>query len=114
MNPFIIALLLSFAANAMVAWGWLSARDKATTAIEQRDTARAAANACSDATDDLRTLADSRKKEADKARTSAAAQAKTHDQRADYTLGLRPKVPGDTCASMQALGDEWLQGGAQK
>ena len=52
--------------------------------------------------------------EADKARADAAGKAKNHDQRADYTLGLRPKVPGDMCASMQALGDEWLQGRAQK
>ena len=114
MNPILAALLISLAANALLGWQWLSARDDAATAIVQRDDARAAASACSDATDDLRTLADQRKKEADKARAAAAGKAKTHDQRADYTLGLRPKVPGDMCASMQALGDEWLQGRAQK
>ena len=114
MNPILAALLLSLAANALLGWQWLSARDDAATAIVQRDDARADASACSDATDDLRTLADARKKEADKARAAAAGKAKTHDQRADYTLGLRPKVPGDMCASMQALGDEWLQGRAQK
>lgn len=110
MNPILIALLLSVAANGLLGWQWLSARDRATVAVVQRDDARADATACSDATDDLRTLADARKKEADKARLAAAGQAKPHEQRADYTLGLRPKLPNDMCASMQSLGDEWLQG----
>ena len=77
------------------------------------DDVRADARACSDATEDLRTLADKRKAEADKARAAAAGKAATHEKRADYTLGLRPKNPADMCASMQALGDEWLQGRAK-
>ena len=113
-NPVFVALALSLAANGLLGWQWLGARDRATVAVTQRDDARADATACSDATDDLRTLADARKKEADKARAVAAGQVKTHDQRADYTLGLRPKNPADMCASMQALGDDWLQGRVQK
>ena len=54
-----------------------------------------------------------RKAEADKARAAAAGKAATHEKRADYTLGLRPQNPADMCASMQALGDKWLQGRAQ-
>lgn len=72
------------------------------------------ASACSDATEDLRQLADKRKAAAAPARAAAASTAQGLQQRADYTLGLQPKVPGDMCASMQALGDEWLKGRAVK
>ena len=68
-NPVLLALALSLAANGVLGWAWLGQRDDTTAAISQR---------------------------------------------ADRTLGLQPKVPGDMCASMQALGDEWLQGRAQK
>ena len=65
------------------------------------------------ATTALRTLADKRKAEADKARAAAGGKAATHEKRADYTLGLRPKNPADMCGSMQALGDEWLKARAK-
>ena len=35
------------------------------------------------------------------------------NRRADATLASAPTVPGDMCASMQALGDQWLQGRLQ-
>lgn len=113
MNPILIALAISLAANGLLGISWLHARDRAAVVSTQLDDVRADARACSDATDDLRTLADKRKAEADKARAAAAGKAATHEKRADYTLGLRPKNPGDMCASMQALGDEWLQGRAK-
>ncbi len=72
-------------------------------------TRRADASACSDPIEDLHELADKRKAAAASARAAAAATAQGLQQRADYTLGLQPKVAGDMCASMQALGDEWLQ-----
>lgn len=106
-------LAISMIVNAALGVGYLGQRDKSTAVTEQRDAARSQATACSDATDDLRTLADKRKKEADSARAAAAATAKTHNQRADYTLGLQPKDPANSCASMQALADDWIKGRAK-
>ena len=111
----ILAALLATSVLANVGLGraWLAARDGAATAIGQRDTARADASACSDATDDLRDLADRRKAEAASARVAAASAASALNRRADATLASAPTVPGDMCASMQALGDQWLQGRLQ-
>ena len=109
-----IVLSISLAANVFVGRAYLATRDAATTAEHQRDQARSDATACSDATQDLRELADERAKAAAPARAAAASVAQGLQARADYTLRLRPKDPADMCASMQALGDEWLQGRAQK
>lgn len=116
-SPMLVALAISMAANGLLGWAWLGARDSAATARAelrdmqgQRDGAREAASTCSDAVDDLRTLADKRSRDAAPARAAAASVARGHERRADYTLGIKPRVQGDACASMQALGDEWLQG----
>ena len=120
MNPILLALGISLAANGLLGWAYLGQRDKTTAARgevtamqQQRDGAREAASACSDAVDDLRTLADRRLAAAEPARAAAASTARNLQQRADYTLGLKPRIPTDACASMQALGDEWLQGRAK-
>ena len=107
------ALALSVAGNAALGRAWLSVRDDLATAIVQRDQARTDASACSDATDDLRALADKRSAEAAPARAAAAALARTPTRRADATLASAPAVPGDMCASLQALGDDWLQARAK-
>lgn len=116
MNPLVLALLVSLAANGALGWAYLGQRDKAAIAkaeardmLGQRDGARQAASACSDAVDDLRDLAAQRAAEAVKARQAATAAARPLERRADYTLGLQPKDPLNQCGSMQALGDEWLQ-----
>lgn len=114
MNPLIVALAISVAANGVLGWAYLGQRDDTTAAQGERDQARADASACSDATEDLRELAGKRSAAAAPARAAAAATAQGLQQRADYTLSLQPKVPGDMCASMQALGDGWLQGRQQK
>lgn len=113
-NPLLVALAISVAVNAALGWAYLGQRDETTEAAGQRDQARADATACSDAVQDLRELAEKRKAAAAPARADAASTAQGLQQRADYTLGLQPKVPGDMCASMQALGDEWLQGRGRK
>lgn len=113
-NPLIVVLGISLATNAALGWAYLGQRDETTAAAGQRDQARADAAACSDAAQDLRDLADKRKAAAAPARAAAASTAQGLQQRADYTLGLQPKVPGDMCASMQALGDDWLKGRAGK
>lgn len=108
-----LALTLSVAGNVAVGRAWLSVRDDLATAIVQRDTARTDAAACSDATDDLRALADKRQIAAAPARAAAATVARTLTKRADATLASAPAVPGDMFASMQALGDDWLQSRAK-
>lgn len=117
MQPLLIALALSLAGNAALGWSYLQHRDKAAaslaTATTQRDQARADATACSDATEALQDLARLRNQAAAPARAAAATTARTHQQRADHTLSLQPSKPADLCASMQAMGDEWLQGRAR-
>lgn len=105
-----LALLASLAANGLLGWGYLGQRDKATTTTAQRDDARGDASACSDATDDLRALANRRHAAAAPARAAATTTAQALNQRADHTLTRQPADPTDSCASLQALGDEWLQG----
>ncbi|MBV7427265.1 MULTISPECIES: hypothetical protein [unclassified Acidovorax] len=114
LSPTLLALGISLAVNAGLSWAYLGQRDETTAAAGQRDQARADATACSDAVDDLRELASNRNAAAAPARAAASAAAQGLNARADYTLGLQPKVPGDMCASMQALGDEWLQGRGRK
>ena len=111
----ILAVLLAASVLANIGLGraWLAARDGAATAITQRDGARQAASACSDATDDLRTLADQRAIEAQAARAEAAAQARTHQQKADAILATPPAAPGDDCQSAQVRVADWLKGRAQ-
>ena len=104
------ALVASLAANAALGWSWLGQRDAATAARLQRDQARGDASACSDAVEDLRELADKRGQAATAARRAAASAAQDLAARADHTLRQAPSNPADTCASMQTLGDEWLQG----
>lgn len=117
----VLALLASLLSNLLLARAYLGQRDAATAArasvgemTQQRDGARDLAAACSDAVDDLRELADRRKKDGEAARASAAALARKHEQRADEILAAPPAVPGDACASAQHRVDSWLQGRAQK
>ncbi len=119
-NPMIVALGISVAANAALGWAYLGQRDETTearTALRdmegQRDGARQAASACSDSVDDLRELADKRAREAAPARAAAASAAQRHDQRADLILSTPAPVPGDECASAQARVDDWLKGRAK-
>lgn len=113
----VLVLLASLLGNVLLTRAYLGQRDAATAArasvgemTQQRDGARDLAAACSDAVDDLRELADRRKKEGEAARTSAAAQARKHEQRADEILAAPPAVPGDACTSAQHRVDSWLQG----
>lgn len=117
----VLALLASLAANVLLGWAYLGQRDDATQARadlgameQQRDSARQAASACSDAVDDLRTLADQRASEAKAARTEAAAKAKSHHQKADAILATPPAMPGDDCQSAQVRVADWLSERRQK
>ena len=117
MNPVLIALAISVAANAALGWAYLGQRDDTTTARSelrdmqgQRDGARQVASECSDSVDDLRELADKRARDAVLARAAAASAAQGRNQRADQILAMPAPVPGDACASAQARVDDWLKG----
>lgn len=119
--PALVAVLVASAVgNALLGWAWLYARDDAATARtelasmqEQRDGALKGAQACSDATEALGAVAAQRATEAAPARAAAVGQAAALNARADYTLATAPAAPGDSCASLQALGRDWLMGRAK-
>ncbi len=113
MQALLVSLGLSVAGNAALGWAWLGAREKAATVVLQRDDARAVASACSDATDDLRDLADKRATEAKKAQAVARAVATGRQQTAHTILSTPAAVPGDACASAQVRVDAWLRGRVQ-
>lgn len=119
-SPIMWAAGLSLALNAALGWAYLGQRDKTTkaesavTAMEQqRDGAREAASACSDAVEDLRTVADKRAAEAKAARAEAAAKARGHNKKADSILATPAAVPGDDCRSAQVRVSDWLKGRAK-
>ena len=110
-----LALLLSLLGHICQARVYLKMRDALTSASaeiknkgKELEGAQAMAFACSDATEDLRELADKRKREAVGAREQAEAVAKEHGKRADAILATPDPVPGDACASAQLLVDGWL------
>lgn len=114
-NPMIVALAISVAANAALGWAYLGQRDDTATAQAdlrdmevQRNGIRQVASECSASVDDLRKLAERRYVVAAPARAAAASVAQGHNQRADVILST--PVPGDVCASAQARVDEWLKG----
>ena len=109
----LVALGLSVAGNAALWWAWVGAREKAATTIVERDNARSAASACSDATEDLRDLADKRGAEAKKAQAAARSAATGRQQTANTILSTPAAVPGNACASAQVRVDAWLKGRVQ-
>ncbi|AGU51517.1 hypothetical protein VAPA_1c44440 [Variovorax paradoxus B4] len=113
LQTLLLALGLSVAGNAALGWAWVGAREKAATTVVERDSARSAASACSDATEDLRDLADKRGAEAKKAQAAARNAATGRQQAAHTILSTPPAVPGDACASARVRVDTWLKGRAQ-
>jgi hypothetical protein len=112
MNPLMlcgVALAISVACNGAVGWLWLHARDERAVAETQRDEARGAATACSDATEALRTLADKQAADGKAAVAEAKATAGKAAQRADHILSRAPSQPGNDCASAQDRVTDWLK-----
>ena len=109
----LIALGLSVAGHAALGWAWVGAREKVAAIVVERDNARSAASACSDATEDLRDLADKRGAEAKKAQATARNAATGRQQAAHTILSTPPAVPGDACASARVRVDTWLKGRVQ-
>lgn len=113
MQALLVALGLSVAGNAALGWAWVDAREKAATTVVERDSARSAASVCSDATEDLRDLADKRAAEAKKAQAAARTAATGRQQTANMILSTSVAVPGNACASAQVRVDAWLRGRVQ-
>jgi hypothetical protein len=88
-----VALVASSAANVAIGWTWVGTRDRLAVAAIERDNARAAATACSDATEVLRTLADQRALEAKTSQVQARAVANQHAQLAQTILGTPAAIP---------------------
>lgn len=109
MNPIAIVLAISLLANTGLAYVYMGARDQLAVAETDRDAARAAATACSDATEDLMELAAKRAKQAKPAIAAAAARATTSDKRADEELATPATVPGNDCQSAQDRVSKWLR-----
>ena len=110
MANLVIALCASLALNGFLGLSWWKSHDALVAEKTRTEEAQADANGCSEAVEVLHANAAKRAAEAAKPRAAAATKAQTHEQRADFTLSLKPKSQNDACASMQAMGDEWLQG----
>lgn len=106
-----LAVLLVFSglSNVLLAKKWMGARDARVVAEKERDDARGAATACSDATEALRELADKRHAEAQGDIQAAEAVAKDANARADWWRKQKPKYPADDCRSAADLTDEWIK-----
>ena len=102
-------LLSSVLCNALLLWAAVHYRDKERLSGRALTGAVADAQACTAAVNGLSVLATQRVKESAAARTAASKAAGKLRQRADRTLSKAPAVPGDMCASMQRLGDDWLK-----
>lgn len=102
-------LLASVLGNALLLWSAVHYRDKQRLSGQALTGAVADAKACSAAVAGLSVIADARVKESAAARTAATKAAGKLRQRSDRTLSKAPAVPGNMCASMQVLGDDWLR-----
>ena len=116
----ILALVSSLLGNLWQANVYLKQRDalvqsKAETVKTQGELkdAQGMASACSDATDDLRELADKRELAAVGVRQQALTVASKHSARADAILAKPSPVPDNYCESAQVLIDDWLKERAQ-
>lgn len=103
-----IALAISLAGNGVLGKIYMGARDARTQAVADRDSARGAAKACSDATEALSDLAAKRKKDSDAEVEAANDRARQAQDEAAQILASPSKVPGNVCASAQAEVDAFI------
>ena len=110
MNPLAYLLAASIAANAVLGWAWIGARDARTVAEQHRDQARADATAASDAVEALDELAKKRASAARPVQAAARAAAVAAQQRATQEIATPAAVAGDDYASVQVRLQRWEQG----
>lgn len=104
-----IALAISMAGNAGLTYAYLGQRDATVAAEKDRDQARGAATACSEATDELVKQAAKRATAAAQARQDAAAKARNREELADAILSTPASDPDD-CKAAQQRAAAWLKG----
>jgi hypothetical protein len=109
MNITYILLAISIAANAALGWAYLGKRDEAVTHAVREQQVAAVAVDCGKATEQLQTKAEEREQEAEPKREAAKQQAEQHNRKADVILATPPAVPGNVCASAQAVVDDWWE-----
>lgn len=113
---FLALLAISLSSNAALGMAYLGQRDATTTARNEtisltgeRDGARATAKVCTEAVDELRTIAVKRTTEATAARLQAQSLERRYQVRADAILSAPPVVPGNDCQSAQVRVNGWMQ-----
>lgn len=110
MNPLLLVLAISLAANGALGWVYLGARDDVVAAKKDADAAKGAAETCSSAVDQLQIKAAANAKKFAKDLKAAQSKADTGDKKADEILATPATVPGDDCKSAQDRVDTWLAG----
>lgn len=110
MNPLAVILAISLITNAALGYAYLGQRDTAVEAKTDVKHVEAAAQECSQGTEQLETQAKKRAADAEPKRAAAAAKAAEHNRVADRILTTPPAVPGNACASAQADLDAWWAG----
>ena len=113
MNPVHIVLAISLAFNALLGWAYLGKRDEAVTHEVREQQATGVAMKCSEGTEKLEKTASQRAAEAKPKIKAAADKAREHEKQAQQILATPPAVPGNACASAQAVVDDWWQGRAK-
>lgn len=108
-----ILLALSLVANMALFWSYLGQRDTAVEAKTDVKHVEAAAQECSQGTEQLQQQGKQREADAAPKRAAAAKKADEHNRVADRILTTPPAVPGDACASAQADLDVWWTGRAK-
>lgn len=110
MNPVHIILAISLIANAFLGYAYLGQRDTAVEAKTDVKHVAAAAQECSQGTEQLQQQGKQREADSAPKRAAAAKKADEHNRTADRILTASPAVPGDACASAQADLDVWWKG----
>lgn len=113
MSPVHILLAISLIANAAFGYAYLGQRDTAVEAKTDVKHVAAAAQECSQGTEQLQQQGKQREADAAPKRAAAAKKADDHNRAADRILTTPPAVPGDACASAQTDLDVWWTGRAK-
>lgn len=107
-SALMVVIALLSVTNIVTGKLYLSARDRATVAVSDRDSARQAASACSDSVDALRDLAAQRAKDSADEVAAARKASQAVQRKAQSLLSARPSVPADDCRSAAVQMDSWL------
>lgn len=113
MNPLVLALVISMAANGFVGMAWLKARDRATAAESSRDQWKGSAETCGQSVVALQAAGKRQAASAAKKVEAARVTAGELFRAADRDLSTPASVAGDDCKSAMQRKDKFLQERAQ-